>query len=215
MRREEAWSKNIRKPDIVDDRRILSSRVNDRRGIGGFASARGRNEDPRSRARGPYAETTDAAGNDDGARKQRRTESYGGSLTSHPITVQSVMFDAAVVFYAATSKRCARRSAPLTQFSSPQLHSQHRHPLSPSQPAPLRLTVSFILDLPRFPQSLWHCVLSRDFGSGEKRVTAIWLVQETSSLGVVFRMAPLGRRFRNCGLLNGVDCYVNFTSRRE
>lgn len=70
---------------------------------------------------GPHAGATDAAWSDAaGARKQRPCTE---SLTSHPQSpVQSVMFDAAVVFYAATSKRCvhpaahAPRSAPLTQF---------------------------------------------------------------------------------------------------
>lgn len=62
---------------------------------------------------GPHAGRPDAArsDDDDGARDQRTMQPNRESLTSHPITVQSVMFDAAVVFYAATSKRCAPRGS--------------------------------------------------------------------------------------------------------
>lgn len=53
-------------------------------------------------------------------RGEEAADVHGVTDLSPPITVQSVMFDAAVVFYAATSKRCvqshARLFAPLTQF---------------------------------------------------------------------------------------------------
>ncbi|KAK1133709.1 hypothetical protein K0M31_011503 [Melipona bicolor] len=58
-----------------------------------------------------------ACGNDECGRKRRsRGEEaaavHGVTDLSPPITVQSVMFDAAVVFYAATSKRCVPSRRP-------------------------------------------------------------------------------------------------------